>query len=345
MNRRIVTAALVSLCACAATGCNEHSLKPVEYTWHQTCGESLTIVAERPNVMLVLDRSGSMTHEDEKWDHDNLSSTPLVTRWSSLHAVTSDLLDRFDDRMHFGAVLFPSQNARGSVGPGPCRTADAADVEIGAEGATQIVAELPAANEETHGGTPTQAGLLNAINDLNDLDDEAPRAIVLVTDGAANCVGGDYQKGEYDEEVEEVVSEARTDGIVTYVVGIGITSEHPVEGRDLIEDMNAIAKAGGAANEGSQAFYNVFDEAALDAALAQIAAQVVCDIAVSEAPNDDATMYVSVGDESLTHVESCEDGDGWLQASEASIRLCGKACDAFVAHGEITTAYDCSPEV
>lgn len=347
MDRFITTAALC-LCAGVATGCNEHPLKPVEYTWHQTCGESLTIAAERPNVMLVLDRSGSMTADDERWDHDNRPETDPVTRWSSLHGVTSDLLGRFDDRMHFGAVLFPSQDAQSNWAEA-CPTADAADVEVGPQGAAQIVTMLPGANATTEGGTPTQAGFLNAIDHLNGLESEAPRAIVLVTDGAANCVGDDPLA--YDGEVEEVVAQARLDGVLTYLVGIDIKQQEPadeqddVEVRDPIEDMNAIARAGGAPKVGAEAFYNVFDEAALDSALAEIAAQVVCSVEVSEAPQDGAEMFVSVGGEPVAEVAACSDGDGWFYASATSIRLCAGACDAFVAHGDLTTAYDCSPEV
>lgn len=304
MDRFITTAALC-LGVCATTACNEHPLKPVEYTWHQTCGESLTIASERPNVMLVLDRSSSMTDDDELWDHDNRPETAPVTRWSSLHGVTSDLLGRFDDRMHFGAVLFPSEDAT-KGGPGACRTADAADVEVGADGANQILAMLPGADARTQGGTPTRAGLLNAVDHLNDLDSEAPRAIVLVTDGEANCVGDDLV--EYDAVVEEVVAQAQLDGVLTYVVGIDIGAagdeeqEDEAEARDPIEDLSAIARAGGAPREGPVAFYNVSDEAELDAALKKIAAQVVCRVEVSEAPEQDAELFVSVGGEAVPEV-------------------------------------------
>ena len=336
-------AALVLVASTAA--CNEHPLKSTEYTWHQTCGESVSIAAERPNVMLVLDRSGTMTADDKRWDHDGRAATAPVTRWSSLHGVTSDLLDRFDDRMHFGAVLFPSEDA-GTSWAEACPTADTADVAVGPRGAAQIMEMLPGPDAVTRGGTPTQAGLLNAVDHLNDVESEVPRAIVLVTDGEANCVGDDPKA--YDPGVQEVVSQARMDGVTTYLVGIDITGTDPNardgEPRDPIADMNAIARAGGAPKAGPEAFYNVSDEASLATALDEIAAQVVCTVDVGAAPQDDAEMYVSIGDASVDEVASCSDGAGWVYVSAHRIRLCAEACDAFVAEGNLSTAYDCAPQ-
>jgi hypothetical protein len=136
--------------------------------------------------------------------------------------------------------------------------------------------------------------------------------------------------------------------VSTYLVGIGITDEHDVPGRNLVDDMNAIARAGGVAREGEEAFYNVFDQDELDAALAAIAEEVVCTVEIGAGPDDpEATMFVAVGDYSPRRIGSCEDGNGWYftDASMDRIRLCGLACEQFLDHGRLTTAYDCSPEV
>jgi hypothetical protein len=58
-----------------------------------------------PNVMLVLDKSRSMTNP---WDHDLDATTPQISRWHSLHNVVSDLTAQFSDTIQFGSILFPS---------------------------------------------------------------------------------------------------------------------------------------------------------------------------------------------------------------------------------------------
>ncbi|HEY0133836.1 MAG TPA: hypothetical protein VGB85_07140, partial [Nannocystis sp.] len=94
------------------------------------CGEAqIQIPIVTPNVMLVLDKSGSMVSMPSGyWDHDNddpnddgvkdsdpnmmEAATPRITRWQSLHEVVEFIVGAFDNSMNLGMVLFPSTTAK-----------------------------------------------------------------------------------------------------------------------------------------------------------------------------------------------------------------------------------------
>lgn len=320
-----------------------------------TCGgESVVLSTSQPSVMLLLDKSGSMT--SNAWDHDGDGSTATINRWTSLFDVTSDLLDTYASTVHFGAVLFPALDAQvlntndyDAQFAAACRMSDTAEVAVGADTREAILAALPGRTDETEGATPTREAVLNGLEHLENEVGDGPKAMILVTDGAANCV---YQPGSnlarvYDTELEGTVRSAFVDhGIPTYVVGIDITAEHPAPGRNLRDDLNAVADAGGVAREGDERFYNVADEDTLAAALDEIAQRVECTIALTHVPDSGELFSVEIDGASVSQVDSCEDGDGWRFATEdrSSIELCNAACGAFTDVQQLDTSIACMPE-
>lgn len=70
------------------------------------------------------------------------------------------------------------------------------------------------------------AGVTTALDHLRTLDAQIPRAILLITDGAANCIDDadpEVMFEQYDASIHTIVGDAFTlDGIPTYVVGVGI---------------------------------------------------------------------------------------------------------------------------
>ena len=217
-------------------------------------GDTLELTFIPANVVLVLDKSGSMTTEN--WDHDGDSATPDQARWTSLYDVVENLFETYDETMNFGAALFPSKSAASSATSYDlsCAIEESLEVPVAPANGATILATIPGRNGATAGGTPSRFGIQNAVNHLAELDDETPRVMILVTDGAANCVeGSDTWYKDYDYELETEVAAAYSDlGIPTYVVGIDI-GDDPVNNVDplpLSEAINAVALAGGVAPRG-----------------------------------------------------------------------------------------------
>lgn len=307
-------------------------------------GDTVVVDVRTPNVMLVLDRSGSMTRN--VWAPSGGGQPE--TRWRSLHGVVTDLVSTFDDRVNFGASLFPTDGIDGEVFEAACAVADAAEVPIGPHNGAAVLAAMPAAHAQTVGGTPATGGVLNALDALGDVAQDEPAAMVLVTDGIANCADPD-DVHRYDDGLAEAVKDAYGhDGIRTYVVGIDISDAVDgtagVNPRDALDD---VARSGGAPRPGEDAFYGVSSAAELTAAMGSIATQIECTIPLPEPPSEPNFMRVRVGGTTVDHVQDCAAGDGWRFSSAGSydtIELCGSVCADVRAQGQLETQYSCPPE-
>lgn len=330
-----------------------------------------------PRVMLVLDKSGSMiakgkTDEpgevgDGFWDHDADPNTPEVTRWMSLHAVVESIFSGLDGVIQFGAALFPSTSAQSAYNELACLVDDAPLVQVGPMTGAQILAAIPGADSVSlAGGTPATAGMQLAIDELKGLQDEEPKFVVLITDGAANCRGDAANNTErfeqYDDNLPVVVADAAAMGIPTYVIGIDIldltspmiTDGNPDDTNTYVK-LNELAEAGGTARPGDEKFFNASNQIELQAALMEITEAIVsCEIPLGQpVPKGFYIQQVEVGadgdpgqlvyDGKDTQVADCASESGWEYTSETrdTIVLCGAACDHYKETGEINIVYGC----
>mgnify|MGYP000918109697 CR=1 FL=1 len=335
-------------------------------------------VPEIPQVMLVLDKSGSMigigkTEEpgeigDGFWDHDNDANTPEITRWKSLYAVVESMFAGLDSVISFGAVLFPSTSAISTYGPEACPVDAAPLVPVGPMSGASILAAIPAADSaDLAGGTPATAGMKAAIGELQELDPAHPRLIVLITDGAANCredAADNTQRFEtYDDKLPLTVADAKTMGFPTYVIGIDIldvTSPMQTDGNpdntNTFQRLNELAEAGGTARAGDEKFFNASNQIELQAALMEITKAIVsCEIPLGEpVPTNYYIELLQVGGvdnpESLkypgmdTQVSDCAAESGWIYKDPAvrdTVILCGDACDYYKQTGLIDIKLGC----
>ncbi|MFN3182422.1 MAG: vWA domain-containing protein [Nannocystaceae bacterium] len=270
------------------------------------CGEEeFVLEAVPPNVVLVLDKSGSMVFNS--WDADNDPMTEEETRWRSLHDVVSFVVGSFEAEINFGAVLFPSTAAIEELGAGACIVNAEPEVPVASNNADGVLDGIPSAGATSTiiGATPATAGIQTALTHLKTLDENIDRFMILITDGAANC-GADADTTEcpgpgcglmevYDGNLPTVVGDAFTvDGVPTFVIGIDIlddlVGEDPNDGQvaaNTFTELNTVAEAGGRAREGDEKFFNATNEIELQDALSEIAGQVVsCTIPLSEEPTD-----------------------------------------------------------
>lgn len=336
-------------------------------TGELNCGEEeFVLEAVPPNVMLVLDKSGSMVQNS--WDADNDPVTEEETRWRSLHDVVSFVVNTFDTEINFGAVLFPSAGAIAELGSGACIVSSQPEVPVASTNAEGVLGGIPAASATAtiNGATPATAGIETALTHLNSLDENIDRFMILITDGAANC-GADADTSacpgqgcalmeEFDTNLSTVVGDAFTvDGVPTFVIGIDIldqlVGEDPNDGQveaNTFTELNTVAEAGGRAREGDEKFFNATNEIELQDALSEIAGQVVsCTIPLSQEPTDPDFVEIEIGGMSFEQIEDCATDDGWTYVNPEgpfdAIQLCGAACDALADSGELDATFGCPP--
>jgi hypothetical protein len=303
-----------------------------------------------PNVMLVLDKSRSMTNP---WDHDLDPTTADLSRWHSLHNVVADMTDQFSGTINFGSILFPSADAwlDEPTNAHSCVVAAFPEVEVGSNTRDDILASMPAPEDLTiSGGTPTAAGVQAAVDHLLSLPGDAPRAVLLLTDGAANCNPDEAPEDTlfvYDAQVPLVVAAAFADhSIPTYVIGINILDEMGTKPAvNPYEALTEVASAGGAPSPGIDTFYNSFNEIELAAALEDVAMKIECTVSLPEEPQFPDLAEVSVDGVDWTQVDDCDGGDGWSYTSPVApfnaIQLCGAACEALQGGGTVQVEYGC----
>jgi hypothetical protein len=324
------------------------------------CGE-VSIVPEYvpPNVMLVVDASGSMI--SNTWDHDLDGGTPNVTRWNTLYGVVEIVMNNFGGAMNSGLQRFPSADACPNATPqsSNCYNADACivndtpEVGIAADNAAAILASIPGANAnnvEVVGGTPAVAGFISARDHLLTQPAGIPNYVLLITDGAANCVDGlpfpEFIE-TYDEGLQLAVGDAYTnEGIPTFVVGIDILDALVGMGNDgspyanAYEELNEVALAGGfPKNMGMDPdkFFNTTNQQELLDAIQSILGEVTeCTIDLTmdpyTPPEASQIPFVSftVDGMLVPMVMDCENEDGWAWIVEGEIMtFCGTYCDDF----------------
>ncbi len=326
------------------------------------CSEvTVTRTPVAPNVILVLDKSGSMVTElGGFWDHDDDPLTPDVTRWSSLHEVVETVVTDFDAAINFGAHLFPGAGATAQYDENACVLAETVEIPVAAMNRDEILAGIPLAGDESlRGGTPTTAAMTTALAHLKTLDPSVPRAVLLVTDGAANCAEGTVAPPLfelYDDGVHDVVADAFTiDGIPTYVVGVGIEDVESATAQDgkpdatnTFDRLNQLATEGGKPrNDPNEKFFNTTNQIELAAALGDIAVDALtCIVTLDPAPLTPEGTVVVLDDETIPQVTDCATEDGWVYQNPDgpfdAIELCGAACGGLkiIGAAEVTV---CSP--
>jgi hypothetical protein len=181
-----------------------------------------------------------------------------------------------------------------------------------------------------------------------------PQAVVLVTDGAANCMDGTSDMGvftEYDENLEPLVAGAFAGGIPTYVIGVDIVDAVGIYPQDNpYVRLGELAVAGGVPREGAaEAFYNTTDEDELLTALGGITAELGCTLTLTTPALFADQLTVRVNGAVVPQVDECQpDGEGWRLLQDAapyeSIELCAASCEQAHMQDGLDVTYACPPE-
>lgn len=277
----------------------------------QSCGQvEIPIQRVAPNVMILLDRSGSMDNAVEG-----------SNRWDVAKAAIRRVTETFNDRIRFGLATFPScENPQCGEAPGkvvvPVTESNASGINDGflapltSGRSSPPVAGAPRNYLCGRDGDPPQtntgASLHAMRNDPALQDRSRPRAVLLVTDGqeSSECVrnGRDGANG---------AARLLNDEIKTFVVGFATDSP----------SLGGVAQAGG-----TQRAYIAMNTRALNEALENIANSLAsCEYQLDQEPPDpnDFFIYFNNSKKLLR-----DDPNGWsYDAASRKLQFLGSACD------------------
>ncbi|NJK32347.1 MAG: VWA domain-containing protein [Deltaproteobacteria bacterium] len=249
----------------------------------------------------------------------------------------------------------PRPRRRTSTGRPPASPRTSPRSPSGRPTARRSSARSPAANVvNSYGGTPAATGIQTAYEHLQSLPPDVPRAMILVTDGAANCSQSAQTNQElfevYDVALPSLVQTANGNGVKTYVVGIDIVNMVTNDGIggdpnniNPFQKLNEVAQLGGTGS-----FFNSQDQAELAAALDAVIDSVkTCVIPLDEEPVFPNFTKVFVSGTEWPKVMNCGSEDGWVYVNPMgpydAIQLCGAACDALKQAEQADVEYHCDP--
>ncbi len=176
----------------------------------------------------------------------------------TLHGIVDQITTQYEDEMNLGVTLFPAADAEWQTPTyeSSCGVSESPDVAIGSGSAAAIMAALPAADDLDFGGaTPATAGVLTGVAHLENQAEDALSAMILVTDGAANCASPNSWITQYDTDLPLAVGDAwEGAGIPTFVVGIDIDEDGGVVEINPREALDEVAQVGGVPREGEVGF-------------------------------------------------------------------------------------------
>jgi hypothetical protein len=300
-----------------------------------TC-EVVQLVAQPviPEMMIVLDRSGSM--KEKRW-------TPSV---SAVRRITNDL----QAKIHFGLALFPDPSSLAAMGAvnGLSQCFSAADpqmcidmlnkqiddsacapgkivVPIGVNNAAMIGKVLDMT--QPSGGTPTSDTLARLVNEYANApagpdDKTSAKYVLLVTDGAPTCPAGMGQDTtQPDIDASNAAIEALlAKGVKTYVIGYNTTGA----GNEMLASvLDGLAQRGGT---GDKMHRPVEDEASLSTEFMRITASIAsCRFELSAPPQRADYVLVRIDGKQV----NLNDPDGFQLIGDRSVELQGAACATF----------------
>lgn len=265
----------------------------------EICDEAVDISFEQrtvtPDIMLVLDRSGSMG--------DSLVNGNSTTKWDVMRTAVANVVSNKGDQVNFGLMMFPWGS---SCGGGEVRVTPAIN-SVG-----PVLQEMNSVTPD--GKTPTHQSLERARNyfDGQPVNPDG-RIVLLATDGLPVC-------SSIGQSVN-VIQQLQQRSIQTYVLGFGF-------GNVDLSGLQQMASAGGTGQ-----VYTADSPDQLSISLDSILGDVTvasCDFQLQQTPSNADDINVTVNGVDLGR----DDANGWIyDDASKTITLQGASCESVKAGG------------
>ena len=261
------------------------------------CAETVTATNAPANLMIVLDKSGSM---------DEPASDPQTTKWVAAQNTIIQMTTKYPS-IDFGLTMFSLPNSG-------CSTGSIA-VRIGANNADAIKTALRDAGPDGD-GTPIAGGLGVGGQDPGLSDMTRSNGVVLITDGYENCAGAPVT------EVKTLFR--RANPVRTYVIGFGNQVDAIV--------LSNMAIQGGTARLRTPRYYQAEKQADVEDALKNISnSALLCSFTLSKTGIDPAKIFIGIDGQLVPRDPSHL--SGWDYNSTTNlVMLYGPACDALASN-------------
>ena len=292
-----------------------------------------------PNIMLVMDRSLSMTNDiaDKQCTGatGNLGNCGPNSKWELMVPALSQVITGTDAMVNWGMFYLGNE-------PAQCGVATAPIVPITTLNATAVTGALTANVFNGATGTPTRRCIQGAATYLMGLTDPNPKFILLATDGQPNCATSAASSLNMDDTMgtDQAVKDALAAGIPTFVVGIGNTN--------AAMSLNQLAIDGGKPlTGGTTSYYQVNDASALAAAVGAIVGQAAsCTLNIGVPPDGTTAVGLGVFGDGAPIKMDPTNGWSFTDASMTSIIINGPMCDQVMTGTikDVTVAFVCKPD-
>jgi len=284
-------------------------------TVEANCGnDAKNMTRTDADLLLVLDRSGSMTNDIASDNPCNAGSTTCAERWATMIQAMRVVLAASPASIYWGLKFFSSPAVSTAMGTTPmgCVVLPEMEVPIGTGTGDGIVGSIAGAIPNYN--TPTRAAIDTATAYLSKLNDGRNKYILLATDGEPNCsVNGPYATSPDLEATFRSIAAAKAAGIAVYVIGVG-----PYEA-----NLKEMATRGGTGD-----FYPALSPQSLVAALQAIVGTIAsCVYTMSSTPPDPNNLGVYLDKQLVPQSPT----DGWTLSAPNAVTFNGPTCDRIKA--------------
>jgi len=286
-----------------------------------------------PNVMFLVDQSGSMT--------DNFAGQ---ARWTAAHGAITEIVSNLDSIVRFGLTTYTSDNGNANlpcprlpVAGNPLATSPRVAFGLNNGSAIGDNSIYPSTYPNDAGGDTPTGDSIDALVSIIQSDPppaEGPTIIVLATDGEPDtCEQPNPQNGQ--AEAVTAATSAHAAGFDVFILSVGneVSDSH-------LQDMANVG-VGKPVNESIDPapFWKATTPELLAAAFQQIISDSIsCEVQINK-PFDDAGLACSEGDVRLNGTPLACPSDWQVKDGVSNvIELVGGACDTFKSGSSTFTA-------